>query len=66
MSVKVKIPANQKLWMTRYDGRGNPLWIIASDALLTKYYLYRVEDGKAVKVKTGKSPKDFEEEVGSV
>lgn len=63
---KVKIPASQVLWMTMYDGKGNPLWLITSDAARTKYYLYKMEGEKPEKVKTGKSPQEFEKEIGMI
>lgn len=62
----MKIPAGQTLWMTKYDGKGNPVWIITSDSTRTKYYLYKLDGEKLSKVKIGKSPKDFESEVGGV
>lgn len=61
-----KVPSNQTLWVTIYDSKHNPVWAITSDAARTKYYLYKMTDGKPTKVKTGKSPKEFEAEVGRV
>ena len=63
---KVKVPPSQILWLTKCDSKGNPLWALTSDAARMKYYLYRIEGEKAVKVKVGKSPVDFEEEIGKV
>lgn len=62
----MKVPSGQTLWMTKYDGKGNPVWIITSDSTRTKYYLYKWDGEKLLKVKIGKSPKDFENEIGRV
>ena len=64
--MKPKIPTGQTIWMTKYDGKGNPVWVIASDIARTKYYLYKSGENGLTKVKTGKSPKDLEEEVGGI
>ena len=61
-----KVPSNQTLWAIIYDGKHNPVWAITSDAARIKYCLYKMTDGKPLKVKTGKSPKEFEKEVGRV
>ena len=63
----LRFPSNQHLWATYYDAKGKPKWAICSDAARIKWFLYffgENGDGKPRKVKTGKSPKDFEEEVG--
>lgn len=62
----VKIPKNQVLWVTYYDGKGNPVKAIASDPARIKWYLYRIEGEKSVKVKTAASPAEFEGEVGKI
>ena len=65
----VKIPKNQMLWVSYYDSKGNPVKIITSDPLRSKYYLYKIagENGeKLEKVKTAASPAEFEDEVGKV
>ena len=62
----IKIPKNQVLWVTYYDGKGNPIKAIASDPARIKWSLYNLEGEKPPKVKTGKSPKEFEKEVGRV
>ena len=62
----MKIPANQTLWATYRDAKGKEKWAILSDPARIKWYLYNLEGEKPKKVKTGKSPKDFEEEVGII
>jgi hypothetical protein len=67
--MKIKIPKNQTLWVSYYDSKGNPVKIITSDLLRSKYYLYKItgEKGeKLEKVKTAESPAEFENEVGKV
>lgn len=62
-------PASVRLWATYRDGKGKPKWAICSDLARTKWFLYSFGqngDGKPKKVKTGKSPAEFEEEVGRV
>lgn len=61
-----KFPASVRLWATYYDGKGKPKWAICSDVARIKYYLYNLESGKPVKVKTGASPAEFEGEVGKI
>lgn len=63
-SVKFKVPKSQKLWLTQYDGRDNPIWIITSDAGRMRYYLYKVDGSRLEKVKTAETPADFFEEMG--
>ena len=62
----MKVPNGQRLWMTRYDGKGKEKWAITSDITFTKWYLYDVSKEKPEKVKTGSSPADFEKEIGKV
>ena len=62
----IKIPASQRLWATYFSGNKTPQWAICSDQARVKWYLYNLEGDKPRKVKTGKSPKDFEEEVGHI
>lgn len=55
--MQIKIPKNQKLCVTYKDEHNNPVQIITSDALRTKYYLYDVtKDGSITKVETNNSP----------
>jgi len=61
-----KFPSNQCHWATYYDAKGKPEWAICSDLARIKYYLYNLESGKPVKVKTGASPAEFEGEVGKI
>ena len=61
-----KFPSNQRLWATYYDAKGKPKWAICSDQARIKYFLYNLESGKPVKVKTGASPAEFEDEVGKI
>ena len=65
----MKFPASVHLWATYYDAKGKPRWAICSDLARTKWFLYSFGengDGKPRKVKTGKSPADFKDEVGKV
>ena len=62
----MKVPTGQTIWMTKYDGKGNPVWIITSDSTRTKYYLYKIENGRLIKWKMGKSPSEFEADVGRI
>lgn len=62
----MKIPNGQRLWETIYDTKGKPKWAICSDQARVKYYLYRIENNQAKKIKSGKSPMEFESEVGTV
>ena len=67
--MSLKIPKNQIHWVTYTDSKGNPVKIITSDPLRSKYYLYKItgENGqKLEKVKTAASPAEFEDEVGKV
>lgn len=61
-----KFPSNQHLWATYCDAKGKPKWAITSDEARIKYHLYNLEGDKPQKVKTGKSPADFENEVGRI
>lgn len=62
----IKIPKNQVLWVTYYDGKGNPIKAIASDPARIKWTLYKIDGNRSEKYKTGKSPIDFVTEVGRV
>lgn len=62
----IKFPASVLLWATYYDGKGKPKWAICSDQARIKYYLYRLDQSKPVKVKIAASPAEFEGEVGKV
>lgn len=62
----MKPPKGQILWVTYKDAKGKEKWVITSDIARTKYYLYNLEGSKPEKVKTGKTPKDFEEEIGRI
>ena len=62
-------PSKQRLWAVYDDAKGKPRWAICSDLARTKWFLYSFGengDGKPRKVKTGKSPADFKDEVGKV
>ena len=63
----VKIPKGQVLWTRYTDAKGKILWLITSDLIRSKYYLYKFtgEKGdKLEKVKTAASPAEFEDEIG--
>lgn len=62
----MKVPKGMCLWATYLDAKGKEKWAILSDPARIKWTLYNLEGEKAQKVKTGKSPKEFEKEVGRV
>ena len=62
----MKLPKGQHLWETIYDSKGKEKWAITSDEARLKYNLYNVTNEGWKKVKTGKSPKDFTSEIGSI
>lgn len=62
----MKVPSGMCLWATYLDAKGKEKWAILSDSARIKWTLYNLEGEKPQKVKTGKSPKEFEKEVGRV
>lgn len=62
----MKLPKGQRLWEMIYDSKGKEKWAITSDEARLKYNLYIVTNEGWKKVKTGKSPKDFTSEIGSI
>ena len=67
--MSLKIPKNQIHWVTYTDSKGNPVKIITSDSLRSKYYLYKIsgEKGeKLEKVKMAASPGEFSKEIGRI
>ena len=62
----MKVPKGMCLWATYLDAKGKEKWAILSDPARIKWSLYNLEGEKPQKVKTGKSPKEFEKEVGRV
>lgn len=62
----MKVPSGMYLWATYLDAKGKEKWAILSDFARIKWYLYKIENNQAKKIKAGKSPKDFEAEVGRV
>lgn len=53
----IKVPKNQKLWVTNNDENGNPKQIITSDQIQSKYFLYNIEnDGSLIKIETAFQP----------
>ena len=53
------IPSSDIVWVTRYDSKGDPVYVLTSKAARDTYFLYRVENGKYVKVGQGKSPPEL-------
>ena len=54
---KIKIPKSQILWVTEYDEKHRPAYIITSDAIRSKYFLYSVsEDYTIEKIATSVKP----------
>ena len=62
----MKPPKGQILWVTYKDAKGKEKWAITSDEARMRSFLYNLEGEKPEKVKTGKSPKEFEKEVGRI
>lgn len=57
----VKIPKNQKLWLSVYDANSNLKYIITSDYARTKYNRYNInKDGSLTKAGTAINPKELE------
>lgn len=53
----MKIPKNQKLWVTYYDKTNNPIYLITSDIARTRYLLYSIDgNGELNKVETSTQP----------
>lgn len=53
----MKIPKNQKLWVTYYDKTNNPIYLITSDTQRTKYFLYSIDgNGELNKIETSAQP----------
>ena len=59
----VKLPKDQLLWETIRDERGRVVWAICSDAMRSVYILYKVYGSELKKMKTAKSPAEFEKTV---
>ena len=62
----LKVPKGQHLWVTINKPKSKETWAITSDDARLKYNLYNVTNEGWKKVKTGKSPKDFTSEIGSI
>ena len=57
----VKVPKNQKLWVSFYDTEHKLKYIITSDYARTKYNRYNVtKDGSLEKVGSSANPKELE------
>lgn len=53
----MKIPKNQKVWVTYYDKTNNPIYLITSDIARTRYLLYSIDgNGELNKVETSTQP----------
>ena len=59
----VKLPKGQLLWETIRDEKGRVMWAICSDAMRSVYILYKVYGSELKKMKTAKSPAEFEKTV---
>ena len=57
------IGKNEILWETMLKN-GKPVYRVTSDPARQWYYLYEVKDGKDIKVKKAKSPKELYEWIG--
>ena len=62
----MKVPKGMCLWTTYLDAKGKEKWAILSDPARIKWYLYKIDGSRSEKYKTGKSPIEFEAEVGRV
>lgn len=60
----MKLPKGQLLWETICDENGRVKWAICSDAMRSVYILYKVYGSEMKKVKSAKSPAEFEKTVG--
>ena len=57
----MKLPKNQKLWVSVYDTNCQLKYIITSDYARTKYNRYNVtKSGELEKVGTAENPKELE------
>ena len=52
------------IWVSYSDTSGHVKWRIASDPMRVHYILYKVYGKEMKKVKSSKSPADFEEIIG--
>lgn len=62
----MKVPSGMRLWATYLDAKGKEKWAILSDPARIKWYLYRIENNQAKKIKMGKTPKEFEDYIGKI
>ena len=56
------IPSSEFIWVTTVSKTGVKYYT-TSKWSRDKYYLYREEDGKAVKVAASKNPLDFDDKI---
>jgi hypothetical protein len=50
------VPKNENPWFGKYTAKHELLYLVTSDQLRTKYFLYQVVDGKLKKLHTSKYP----------
>ncbi|MBQ0124753.1 MAG: hypothetical protein KBS59_00325 [Clostridiales bacterium] len=63
MMATCKLSKSYTPWVRYFDKDGKEKFVVASDTTRTKWSLFAVKNGIAEKIKTGKSPKDFEKEI---
>lgn len=56
------IPSTETVWMTEVSPSG-VTYAVTSKASRDKYFLYREENGKAVKIASAKNPMDFNDKM---
>ena len=56
------IPSTETIWVTELSASG-VTYVVTSKAVRDKYFLYREEDGKAVKIASAKNPLDFNDKI---
>lgn len=60
--MKIKgIPANETIWVTQKTESGNTYYVTAKPQR-DKYFIYKLVDGTAVKIGSGKNPAKLAEQ----
>lgn len=55
------IPKSEILWVSHYDSKGNPRFLITSSANREHYYIYKVEEGSFTRLGSSQSPLQLEQ-----
>lgn len=56
------IPSTETVWMTEVSQSG-VTYAVTSKVSRDRYFLYREENGKAVKIASAKNPMDFNDKI---